>query len=377
MPSHAPIRVVCADDSAVFRTVLRRILGGMENVELVGAAQNGKRAIELVEKERPDVLLLDVQMPVMNGPEAVQELARRRNNTAVIVISGTEDRDSEITIQLLQWGALDFIMKPSATPTKSAPEVLRDRLETSFQMLRSRQAYRRASKTPAPSAPPAPPARPAARRRRAAPPAPLPTAARPPAGIQAVMFAVSTGGPAALGRVLPHLNAKLPVPVFIVQHMPAAFTAQLSRSLDRDCPLQVAEARDGEAVKAGMVRLAKGGFHMTLDRLSGQVVTLLDKGEPENSCRPAADPLFRSGARIFGSRVLTVVMTGMGHDGLEGVRRIRQVGGMCIAQDAASCAVYGMPRAVIEEGQADEIVALDDIGRRINEIVAASLRATA
>lgn len=352
MPNRSPLRVVVADDSAVFRTLLRRILGRLPDVELVGSAADGRQAVEMVERLRPDVLLVDVHMPVMNGPQAVLEMGRRGLDVAVVVVSATDLHLGDRTVQFLREGALDFILKPQGGA--HALDELQRHLVRSLEICR---ASRPVAARAAPGLSQRPPASVPAR------------AGRRPGPFKLVVLAVSTGGPAALGKVLPRLDPRFPLPLLVVQHMPAYFTGHLARSLDRECALDVAEARDGEPLAPGRIRLAPGDWHLRLRRQGRRALCVLDQSEPVNSCRPAADPLFQSAAELLGPRVLSVVMTGMGSDGLAGVRAVRAGGGYCLTQDAASCAVYGMPRAVAEAGESDEVVELDRLAERLTALV--------
>ena len=357
MSTSPKLRVALADDSAVFRTVLKRVLGRMDQVELVGTSTNGQQAIDLVGREKPDLLLLDMQMPVLRGAQVLERLKEEGSETGVIVISASDPRAGGETVRLLRNGAFDFIVKPRGGGGINAVDVLHERLDQAVRAFQARLAWnqqlrsRRAADggiaggTTEPALfteirdrqeDPAPPllAHPSAISSGASTTPSLQSGSTlSRSGIQIVAIAVSTGGPSALGKVLPLLSADLPVPVVIVQHMPAMFTEHLAQSMNRECPLDVEEAREGEALTPGMVRIARGDFHMRLARRAGRVTCHLDQGPKVNSCRPAADPLFETVADIYGEQALCVVMTGVGADGLAGA-----------APAAAACAGLGTGR---------------------------------
>lgn len=366
------LRVIIVDDSAIYRLVLQKALLGLPNVELVCSAMNGLDALAQIGPKRADLLLLDLEMPKMNGLETLEEIRKRRLPVGVIVVSGTDMRSGSRTMSALRAGAFDFIVKPMASRGQDGASMLREPLAAAiraFELSRRRAQAR----GPAPASSPRRPAAPERPREAARPTlgalAQAGRAARAQLGsrsnFDAVVLGISTGGPAALASFLPLVSGRFPVPIFVVQHMPAGFTAHLANSLDRDCELNVSEAHEGQVVRAGEVVIAPGEFHLELRGQRGEVSCHLSSAAPENSCRPAADVLFRSAAQIYGRRLLSVVMTGMGRDGLAGTKLIRAGGGYCIVQEGSSCAVNGMPRAVAEAGEADEIVPLDQMAERL------------
>jgi two-component system chemotaxis response regulator CheB len=340
------LKVLVVDDSAIYRSLVRGCLREIDGVECVGAAHDGRDAIEKTRQLQPDVVLLDVEMPVMSGVEALPELFELNKDLGVIMVSCLTTVGADVTMEALQLGALDFVTKPQVKAGEDGFAALRDPLARVIAAFRESRKHRDATRAPAPRA----------------------KGSKVPV-VDAVAIGVSTGGPSALSELIPSLPGDLRVPVLVVQHMPARFTASLAESLDRKSKLRVAEAQDGQVLRAAEVLIAPGGEHMAIGGGDAEPHVLLRSDDPVNSFRPSVDVLFQSLCTAFEGRVLCVVMTGMGNDGLQGVRAIRERGGYCLAQDQASCAVYGMPRAVVEGGQADEVIDLEDLARRIVEIV--------
>jgi two-component system chemotaxis response regulator CheB len=359
------LRVLIVDDTIVYRRILGDAVAALEGAEVVGTAANGRLALAQLARSPADLVLLDVEMPEMDGLVALRLIRRMFPRTRVVMVSGADRGDAELTVHCLEQGALDFIRKPEGTDPEVSRAQLRARLEPLVRHLRDAvHAPAAGAGAPAPTAPvPAPGAAPA-RIRPAVP------AAAVAGRIDLVAIGVSTGGPNALSELLPRLPADFPVPVLVVQHMPPRFTAFLAEHLAPQCPLGVREARDGEHVRPGAVLIAPGGRHMVVRRgpEGGRVVGLNDN-PPENSCRPSVDVLFRSLAAQWGGNVLAVVMTGMGCDGLDGVRALKRRGCLCLTQSEASCIVYGMPAAVDEAGLSDQQVPLDRLADRILALV--------
>jgi len=341
------LKVLIVDDSAIYRSLVQGCLREMPGVKCVGTAVDGKDAIAKATELRPDVILLDVEMPVMGGVEAMPKLRQLLPEAGIIMVSSLTTNGANITMDALQAGAFDFVTKPQVKAGEDGFAALREPLSVVIDAFREGRAQR---------------ARPAA-----PPPKPKQPRGKVPA-IDVVAIGSSTGGPSALAEVIPKLPADLRVPVLIVQHMPARFTASLATSLDRRSKLRVREAEDGRPLRAGEVLVAPGGKHLEIAAGDAEPFVRLTTAKPVNSFRPSVDVLFKSLAESVPGRALCVVMTGMGADGLDGARAVRQRGGWCIAQDQASCAVYGMPRSVIESGEADEVVALDDLASRMQEI---------
>jgi len=343
------LKILIVDDSAIYRSLVQGCLREMPDVRCVGTAVDGKDAIAKAAELRPDVILLDVEMPVMNGVDAMPKLRQIVPKAGIIMVSSLTTNGANITMDALQAGAFDFVTKPQVKAGEDGFAALREPLTTVIDAFREGRLQR---------------ARPTV-----APPKPKSRGKVPV--IDVVAIGCSTGGPSALAELIPKLPADLRVPVLIVQHMPARFTASLATSLDRRSKLRVREAEDGRPLRAGEVLVAPGGKHLEVGANDSEPFVRLTNNKPVNSFRPAVDVLFKSLAESLPGRELCIVMTGMGADGLDGVRSVRQRGGWCIAQDQASCAVYGMPRSVIEGGEADEVVALDDLPARVQEIAKA------
>ena len=351
----APLKVMIVDDSSVSRRLLTTVLEGMADVQNVGSAPSGSIALKKIPQLQPDIVLQDIEMPEMSGIEVLQSVRAMFPYVAVVLVSGVNSRSADIVVEGLSKGAADFISKPEGTSLEENLARMRRELGAVFMAVRARNLLRPATQD-AGAAPAAAP-RPAA----------LQLAVRS-GKIAMVAIGVSTGGPQALGEVIPRLPSALRVPVVIVQHMPPVFTASLARSLDRQSQLRVHEAADGHPILPGTVYLAPGGLHMCLRRApegsEGWVVALRD-GPPVNSCKPAVDILFQSIAEEVGGRTLAVIMTGMGQDGLHGVEQIKRTGGICLTQTRETCVVYGMPQAVDQAGLSDESVPLNQLADRI------------
>lgn len=341
------VRILIVDDSAFVRKVIKQMLSRSPFLDVVGVARDGAEALEMVEELRPDVVTLDLNMPGTDGLSFLrQQMARRP--VAVLIVS-IASRNGEQVLQALEAGAVDVVQKPTALATEKV-------LDMSDELVAKVKAAASARLDLADSRPmPEPPVK--AFRVR-------------PTVVDAVVIAISTGGPQALKYLIPQLPADFPVPVVIVLHMPIGFTELYARSLAEISQLRVTEAREGDMLRPGTALLAPAGLHLTLvRRADGKVVTHLDLNPMDYPHRPAADVLFRSAAEVFGKRVLGVVMTGMGSDGKEGAAWIKAQGGRILTEAEESCVIYGMPRAVLEAGLSDRAVPLARMGEVIQEAV--------
>jgi len=364
MASGRRTRVLIVDDSAVMRSLVRSVVCSDPGIEVVGTAGDGESALSAIQSLRPDLVLLDVEMPVMDGVVTLRKMRGRGFKMPVIMCSSLTQRGAKVTIEALASGASDYVAKPTGQSSREAAmNALMVDLIPKIKALTSAQQ-------PAAAAPPsvfpgAPaPARPAL----FAPTAPPPRAQAVTGVPTVLVIGVSTGGPAALDILLPLLPASFPLPVLIVQHMPELFTKLFAERLNGRCPLRVCEAAEGDPVRAGTIYIAKGNWHMEVLAAArhGFPATLhLTQGPLENHCRPAVDVLFRTAAATWGSGVLGVVMTGMGSDGMLGSRVIREQGGTILAQDQASSAVWGMPGAVTNAGLAHKVLALNSLAPEI------------
>ncbi|MGY1689394.1 protein-glutamate methylesterase/protein-glutamine glutaminase [Geodermatophilus sp. SYSU D01105] len=357
-----PIRVMVVDDSVVVRKIVTDVLSGDPAIEVVGTAVNGRIAVQKLASLEPDLVTMDIEMPEMNGIEAVRAIRATRSRVPIIMFSTLTERGAAATLDALSSGANDYVTKPANVGSVAASmESVREQLIPKIKALTGRPV----TPGPARAAAPAPV--------RVAPPAPRQGAVKHPA---VLVIGSSTGGPEALARLLPVLPASLPVPVLLVQHMPPVFTRQFAQRLDRLCALRVVEAVDGTPLAPGTVHLAPGDHHLTIRGTGRGLATRLDQGPPENFCRPAVDPLFRSAVDAYDGAVLGVVLTGMGSDGRLGAGRVRDAGGAVVVQDQATSVVWGMPGAVASAGFADEVLPLDRIAEAITRRLAPP-RATA
>jgi two-component system chemotaxis response regulator CheB len=346
-------RILVVDDSAVMRSLLRSVIGTDAALEIAGTAQDGESALRLIESLRPDLVLLDVEMPVMDGLQTLREMRGRNLRPPVIMCSALTQRGARVTIESLASGAADYVAKPSSQlgPAIAIQNLAHDLIPKIHALTtKSNVVVLPVAQSVVPGASAKPQAITA-----------IPTV---------VVIGISTGGPAALDLMLPALPATFPLPVLIVQHMPELFTHLLAERLRNRCRLDVHEAVEGEPVKAGVIYIARGNWHMQLEparpkRSEAAAFIRLTQGPQENHCRPAADVLFRTAAAIYGSGVLGVVMTGMGSDGLAGSRVIRQKGGTVLAQDQATSAVWGMPGAVAQAGVAQKVLPLNSMADEI------------
>ncbi|MGY1630727.1 chemotaxis response regulator protein-glutamate methylesterase [Geodermatophilus sp. SYSU D01186] len=365
-----PIRVMVVDDSVVVRKIVTDVLSADPAIEVVGTAVNGRIAVGKLEQLKPDLVTMDIEMPEMNGIEAVRAIragagaggaGRGHSRVPIIMFSTLTERGAAATLDALSAGANEYVTKPANVGSVAqSMESVREQLIPKIKALTGRPA------TPGPSRPAPPPV-------RIAPPAPRQGAVKAPA---VLVIGSSTGGPEALAKLLPALPATLPVPVLLVQHMPPVFTRQFAQRLDRLSALRVVEAVDGTPLVPGTVHLAPGDHHLTIRSTGRGQYTVLTQGPPENFCRPAVDPLFRSAVDTYDGAVLGVVLTGMGSDGRLGAGRIREAGGSVVVQDQATSVVWGMPGAVASAGFADEVLPLDGIAEAIHRRLAPP-RATA
>jgi two-component system chemotaxis response regulator CheB len=339
----SPVRVLVIDDSVVARRVVAHAIDAEPGLVLAGTAPNGRAAIDKLGLLRPDVLVLDLDMPVMNGFEMLAAVRQSHPDLPVIVFSHLTRSGAAATLDALALGATGFALKPRADGIGMAEELVRTELLPLILAV---------AKRPEEVVTPAAPG-----------PAPAPNQRnleRTP--IAAVVIGVSTGGPNALAELIPCLPANLPVPVFIVQHMPAVFTQMLAERLDRVARVHVTEAASSEPVVAGRVYVAPGGRHMAVRGTPTFAEIELTDDLPENSCRPSADVLFRSAARVYGSGVAGIVLTGMGSDGLRGCEAVRAAGGAVMVQDARTSVVASMPCAVADAGLANAVLPLPEVG---------------
>jgi two-component system chemotaxis response regulator CheB len=345
----AKIRILIVDDAVVFRRLIANELANDPALEVVGTAANGRIALARMMQVNPDLVILDVEMPEMDGLATLAELRKTHRHLPVIMFSTVTERGAAATLDALALGASDYFPKPAeAGGLEASLAVIREQMIPKIKALCSAATSRTAS--PAPVAVAAPAARTPARS----------------ATVEVVAIGTSTGGPNALAEVLPRLPGDFPVPVVIVQHMPPMFTRLLADRLSAQSALRIQEGSPGTVLQPGFAWIAPGDHHMTVVRDGTRVQLQLNQEAPENSCRPAADVLLRSVASVFGASSLAVIMTGMGQDGLRGCEAIREAGGQVLVQDEATSVVWGMPGHVARAGLADRVLPLSLIA---NEIV--------
>jgi len=357
----ARIRVLIVDDAVVVRRLVADALASDPDIEVVGTAANGRIALQKISQVNPDVVTMDIDMPELNGIEAVRALRPLHPTLPVIMFSTLTERGGVGTLDALAAGASDYVTKPThAGGIGLAQQQVREELIPRIKTLAARRrVWGEPGGTGSAGVP-------LARRQVGAP---VMGQVRP----AIVAIGVSTGGPSALAILIPALSASLQVPVVIVQHMPALFTRLLADRLDASSGLTVREATAGMVIEPGTVTIAPGDHHMTLERRGLHVCVALNQSPPEHSCRPAVDPLFRSVVGVYGRRTLAVVLTGMGRDGLRGCSAIRDGGGQTLVQDEASSVVWGMPGLVVRSGLADKVLPISDMAEEIMQRVSAGV----
>ncbi|WP_067336442.1 protein-glutamate methylesterase/protein-glutamine glutaminase [Stappia indica] len=379
------IRVMVVDDSVVIRGLLSRWVEADPALELVASHRNGKLAVDDIERSNPDVVVLDIEMPEMDGLTALPLMLRKKRDLVVVMASTLTRRNAEVSLRALSLGAQDYVPKPESTSevttsidfrrelidkVKALGQRRRGSSAAGGRMMRAQTAAgRTASQTPASAAPAGYTRLAAGAAAQAAAPA-IRTRAYSSARPRIVAIGSSTGGPQALQQLFTDIGTAIrEVPVVVTQHMPPTFTAILAEHIAKAAMRPAKEADNGEVLKPGHIYVAPGGLHMIVDKDGGQVVARLTDAPPVNFCKPAVDPLFDSVAKVYGSATLAVVLTGMGHDGAAGVRTIAAGGGSVIAQDEASSVVWGMPGAAAQTGMCCEILPITRIGPKISGLL--------
>lgn len=366
-----PIRVLLIDDSAVVRGLLTRSLETDPNVKIVGSCPNGEAGVAAVAKAEPDVVILDVEMPIMDGLTALPRLLALRPQARVVMCSSLTEKGASITMKAMQLGAVECIAKPSSNSVPGAGSEFQRQLLDIVRGLGAAARRQRPPIAPRPASSPAPSA--------------APVSARPQSHVVAAMqkgpktfslrnnptdwrgkpaliaIGSSTGGPQALFEVTKNLKG-LDVPIVLTQHMPATFTKILAQHIEQQSGVPSVEGAEGMRLERGRLYVAPGGLHMELVEKDGGAIIHLNDGPPENFCKPAVDPMFRSAVRLYGRKVLGVILTGMGQDGLLGGKALVEAGGRLIAQDEASSIVWGMPGAVSMAGLCSAVLPLKEIG---------------
>ncbi|WP_416466431.1 protein-glutamate methylesterase/protein-glutamine glutaminase [Pseudomonas sp. LFS044] len=374
------VKVLVVDDSGFFRRRVSEILSADPTIQVVGTATNGREAIDQALALKPDVITMDYEMPMMDGITAVRHIMQRCP-TPVLMFSSLTHEGARVTLDALDAGAVDYLPKNFEDISRNPEKVKQMLCEKVHTLSRSNRRFGGYA-SPAPVTAPAPasvahapasslashaPARAAAPARATAPaPAHSPTHSPAPKRkpYKLVAIGTSTGGPVALQRVLTQLPGNFPAPIVLIQHMPAAFTKAFAERLDKLCRISVKEAEDGDVLRPGLALLAPGGKQMMID---GRGTVKILPGDERLNYKPCVDITFGSAAKSYGDKVLSVVLTGMGADGREGARLLKQGGSTVWAQDEASCVIYGMPMAIVKANLADAVYSLDEIGKHLVE----------
>ncbi|MBK5000721.1 chemotaxis response regulator protein-glutamate methylesterase [Pseudomonas sp. S31] len=374
------VKVLVVDDSGFFRRRVSEILSADPTIQVVGTATNGREAIDQAQALKPDVITMDYEMPMMDGITAVRHIMQRCP-TPVLMFSSLTHEGARVTLDALDAGAVDYLPKNFEDISRNPEKVKQLLCEKVHTISRSNRRFGSYA-SPAPVSPPAAASTPHATASSlgASAPAPVrnaaPARAVAPAAASAsspapkrkpyklVAIGTSTGGPVALQRVLTQLPASFPAPIVLIQHMPAAFTKAFAERLDKLCKISVKEAEDGDVLRPGLALLAPGGKQMMVD---GRGTVKILPGDERLNYKPCVDITFGSAAKSYGDKVLSVVLTGMGADGREGARLLKQGGSTVWAQDEASCVIYGMPMAIVKANLADAVYSLDEIGKHLVE----------
>ena len=363
-------KVLVVDDSSFFQIRLKEIINEHPELEVVGVAANGNEAIELADQLLPDIISMDYEMPYLDGVSAIRQILAKRS-VPIVMFSSLTYEGAQTTLEALDAGAVDFIPKNFAEVSKNSGALKKKLHDTLLTFAKKAGADAvlaelRAKKSPAPVV-----QKPEAVAPRPVAPAPVKPIERPSlrrsaskmtGKVDVVIIGSSTGGPVALTEVLTTIPANFRQPIVVIQHMPENFTRALADRLDKQCQLQVVEAQDGDLLSAGKVFIAPGGYQCIFDR-RGQIKIMT--ADDRVNYKPSVDVTFASAANIFGAKVLGVVLTGMGSDGCDGARLLKQKGAFIWGQDQASCVVYGMPKAVAQANLTDDVIALKDIGQRL------------
>ncbi|MDG5815553.1 chemotaxis response regulator protein-glutamate methylesterase [Chitinispirillales bacterium ANBcel5] len=349
------IKTLVVDDTVVYRKILSEVVSSLDELELVGTAPNGIIALKKLARIETDLVLLDQHMPEMDGVEVLKKIKEQIPKIEVIMLSGISTRSTDTTIKALEMGAVDFIRKPEGNDFAASMKTLVNDVRPVIRLLQMRNVKGKGNVTPI------------KKKRVESSKKTIARAYAPvPKNFSILAIGVSTGGPDALSRVIPKLPKNLSVPVLIVQHMPPVFTKSLAESLNKKSAITVQEAKEGEILKISNVYIAPGGYHMVIRKEKEHNTIHLTSSPPENSCRPSVDVLFRSVGQVYANKgIMSVIMTGMGNDGLNGVRALKRSGCYSITQAAETCVVYGMPRAVDEAELSDKSIPLDNLANHI------------
>jgi len=356
------IKVLVVDDSALMRSLIGKIIDSQDDMYVVGKAMNGSFALQKIPVLKPDIIILDIEMPEMNGIEFLREKDKKNIEIPVVVLSSIAQKGARVTFEALSSGASDFITKPTGEVSRNISSVAEQlcsliRAYTGHKLPVQRQPEERQS---------IPAAMPSEIKLKEN----LPVYPDTSKGqIEIITIGISTGGPNALRYLLSKIKKDFRIPIVIVQHMPEGFTAEFARSLGRTCPLEVKEAEDGDLILPGRVLIAPGNRHIKVEKKRLGAIVTLNEDEPVNGHRPSAGVLFKSAAGNYGNRVLGIIMTGMGKDGAAEIGEIYKAGGYTIAQDEESSVVFGMPRVAIEYGFIRKVLPLEEMADFITNLI--------
>ena len=389
------ISVLICDDSALMRNLISRIVDETEGLKVVGKAENGQALLDMLKTTKPDVILLDIEMPVMNGIEFLKKRQQLHIDVPVVILSSVATEGASVTIQCLELGASDFITKPGGSVTLKIADVTKDIIEYvasyggAYALLKGKnvpvseffsnqiklkeaerfvlkkkgeEAAKLGSITKADALPASLWAAPKKKENVSI------TPLRDSGKIEIIAIGISTGGPNALREVFRNIDANIKQPILVVQHMPAGFTAEFASSLNNICPLPVSEAKDGEPLLGGHVYIAQGAHHMFVEKKAFGYFIKLSQDEPRNGHRPSVDVLFESVAKLYQNRALGVIMTGMGKDGAAELAEMRKQGSWTLGQDKETSIVYGMPKVAFELGGVQKQVPLKDMAKEISRL---------
>lgn len=343
------IRILIVDDSAFMRKSLEILLKSDTSIEIVGTARDGVEAVELAGKLHPDIITLDIEMPRMDGLTALKKIMDE-NPTPVIMVSSLTSEGAESTIKALELGAIDFIPKEMSYVNVNISKI-KDDLIQKVKHFAKRKRLQKIIGIPG--------------KRRFE----TKVNAKLTNSVSAIAIGISTGGPMSLQKIIPHISERVQIPIFIVQHMPPNFTKSLAQRLNSMSKLKVSEAVDGERIEKGHIYIAPGGKHMIIGKNGFGGKIIISDRPKETLHKPSVDVMISSAADIYKRNLMSVIMTGMGKDGLEGVKRVKQYGGYSLAQDEASCIIYGMPKAIVDNNLADRILSLERIPEFFNEVL--------
>lgn len=363
------LRIMIVDDSAIVRGMLSRRLGEQTDFQIVSTSVDGQMAVEELSKLKVDVIILDLEMPRMDGFTALPEIRRLAPLAKIIISSSLTERNADVAIRALSMGANDYVTKPTSRQSRDEADRYYDEMVEKIRALTNRLSPAGAAVAPTPVSVPSAPAVAAAQPATPRPPATLsefadgvassPSQLLPGQRPQVLAVASSTGGPQALLQVFGEARQCLTgIPVFVTQHMPPTFTSILAKHIHQASGIECREAEEGDSIQPGTIYIAPGDYHMRVRKEAEGARIRLSQDAPINYCRPAADPMIASLVEIYGSRLLLLVLTGMGHDGMDGARMVMQAGGTVVAQDKASSTVWGMPKAVAENGYCKGLLAL-------------------